>query len=50
MLVDTMTSELRVTDPDRIVTYNRIVDTLWAVALEGDDARRELARIAAALG
>jgi hypothetical protein len=31
------------------VTYNRIVDMLWTFALEGD-ARRELARIAAALG
>jgi transcriptional regulator with XRE-family HTH domain len=46
VLVDTMTSELRIVDPDQVAAYNRITDRLWPVAVEGDDARALLARLA----
>lgn len=47
--VETVTSEVRVTDSDQVAIYQQLADRLWSVAVEGDDARALLARIAAEL-
>jgi transcriptional regulator with XRE-family HTH domain len=52
---DTVTVELAHTEatmqePADIELYNRLADRLWTVAVEGDDARALLARVAANLG
>jgi uncharacterized protein DUF5753 len=49
VLVDTMTAELRITDPDQVMTYNRVIDRLWKVAVEGDGARGVLGDVSTAL-
>lgn len=49
VLVDTMTAELRITDPDQVMTYDRVVDRLWEVAVEGDSARGVLGDVSTAL-
>ena len=49
VLVETVSDELRVTDPDQVAIYRRLTDQLWSAALEGDDARALLARIAGEL-
>lgn len=43
-------TEVVTRDADDIALYNRIVSALWTVAVEGDDARAVLARVAAELG
>jgi hypothetical protein len=43
--VETVTAELVVTDPDEVVTYNRVTDLLWNAAAEGDVARALLLRV-----
>lgn len=45
-LVDTMSSELRITEPEQIALYHRVVDRLWPVTVQGDEARAQLARVA----
>lgn len=45
-LVDTLSSELRITDPEQVALHHRVVDRLWSVAAEADEAREVLARIA----
>lgn len=42
VLVETVTGELTVSDPDEVATYNEVTDLLWGVAAEGDAARRLL--------
>ena len=39
VLVENITAELRITDPDQIVVYHRLTDRLWNAAVEGDEAR-----------
>ncbi len=46
VLVDTLSSELRITDPEQVAIYHQVVDRLWSVAAEADEARGVLARIA----
>jgi transcriptional regulator with XRE-family HTH domain len=41
--VETVTAELTVDDPDELAVYNRLTDTLWSSAAEGDAARDILA-------
>jgi transcriptional regulator with XRE-family HTH domain len=45
-LVDTLSSELRIDDPEQVAVYHRVVDRLWPVAAEAGEARAVLARIA----
>lgn len=47
VLVETITAELRIRDADQVAIYNTLTDRLWSVALEGQEARALLARIAA---
>ena len=49
VMVETVTRELRITDPDEIDMYTDLTDQLWSVAAEGDEARALLSRIAADL-
>ena len=44
-LVETVNTEINTDDPDDLVLYNRLTDSLWTTALQGDDARRLLVRI-----
>lgn len=46
VLADTLSSELRITDPEQVALYHRVVDRLWPVAVEGEEARSLLVRIA----
>lgn len=46
VMVETVTAELRVTDPDEVATYNKVTDLLWSAAVEGDAARALLLRLA----
>jgi hypothetical protein len=51
VFVETVSSELRVHDPDQVAIYNTLTDRLWKRAVDGDDARALLtARTAAAHG
>lgn len=50
VMVETVTRELRITDPDEVEAYSALTDQLWSVAVEGDDARALLARVATELG
>lgn len=43
-------TEVTTKDAEDSALYNRIVDALWTVAVEGDEARGVLTRIAAGLG
>lgn len=47
VLIETVSEELRIVDPDQIALYHRLTDRLWSVAVDGDAARTRLARIAA---
>lgn len=47
--VETVSQELRIIDPEQVALYHRLTDRLWTGAMEGDDARALLARIAADL-
>jgi len=44
VLVETVTEELRVSDPEQVAVYERLTDRLWTAAIEGVDARALLAR------
>ncbi|CRK59186.1 putative DNA-binding protein [Alloactinosynnema sp. L-07] len=43
VMVETITGESHVSDPDEVGTYMELTDRLWAVAAEGDQARALLA-------
>jgi transcriptional regulator with XRE-family HTH domain len=47
VLVETVSEELRVVDPDQVSIYARLVDRLWAEAIEGDQAQALLIRAVA---
>jgi transcriptional regulator with XRE-family HTH domain len=44
--VENITGEGRVADPDDVAVYHRLTDRLWSAAVEGDQARAVLARVA----
>lgn len=46
VLVETITDELRIRDPEQVATYNLLTDRLWKVAAEGDAARAILTHLA----
>lgn len=45
VMVETVTAELRITDPDEVATYGEVTDLLWSAAVEGDEARALLLRL-----
>lgn len=45
--VEHVSAELTIDDPDQVAIYHRLMDRLWQVACEGDEARAVLQRIAA---
>lgn len=45
-MVETVTGELTVTDPDEVATYSKLTGLLWSSAAEGDEARAILSRLA----
>jgi transcriptional regulator with XRE-family HTH domain len=47
VLIETITNEHRISDPDQVATYNTLTDRLWEQAAERDNARAVLATIAA---
>jgi len=46
VLVETVSEELRIVDPDQVSIYHRLTDRLWTVAVEGDEARTLIRHIA----
>lgn len=46
VVVETTDSEVTAEDPADILLYNRVMDELWTVAVEGNDARALLLRLA----
>lgn len=46
VLVETVSDELRIEDPDQVAIYRRLLDRLWSVAVEGDQARAVLRAVA----
>lgn len=46
---ETLVGERRIGDPDEVAIYNEVTDRLWSAAVEGDEARGVLARIATRL-
>lgn len=44
--IELVSEEIRVKDPDQVAIYRRMLDALWTVAVEGDDARALLLRLA----
>ncbi|MEV4729765.1 helix-turn-helix transcriptional regulator [Saccharopolyspora sp. NPDC049426] len=44
-LVETVNTEINTDDPEDVALYNRLTDSLWNAALQGDDARRLLVRV-----
>lgn len=46
VFIENITAEVRVTDETDVAIYHRLADALWSVAVEGDDARALLARVA----
>lgn len=47
VLVENVTADVHITDPDEVAVYDALTDRFWEVAVEGDEARVLLARIAA---
>ncbi|GAA0516348.1 transcriptional regulator [Saccharopolyspora subtropica] len=45
--VEHVSAELSIDDPDQVAIYHRLMDRLWQVACEGDDARAILQQLAA---
>ncbi|MEV0085281.1 helix-turn-helix transcriptional regulator [Saccharopolyspora sp. NPDC050642] len=45
VFVETVNTEISTDDPDDVALYNRLADSLWQAAVEGDDARRLLVQI-----
>ncbi|WP_168200578.1 helix-turn-helix transcriptional regulator [Allokutzneria sp. NRRL B-24872] len=50
VLVETVTAEHRITDPEQVAVYNRLTDRLWDSAAEDDAARAVLAETSAHWG
>ncbi|MCU1685092.1 MAG: family transcriptional regulator [Amycolatopsis sp.] len=46
VVVETIDSESTAENPADIALYQRVMDELWTVAVEGDDARAMVARLA----
>ena len=46
---ETVNAEITVSDPEDVGLYNRLLDGLWSVAVEGEQARALLTRVAAEL-
>lgn len=44
VLIETVDTEINTETPSDIETYNRLMDELWSVAAEGDEARKILVR------
>ncbi|WP_439662836.1 helix-turn-helix domain-containing protein [Lentzea sp. HUAS TT2] len=44
VLIETVDTEINTETPSDIETYNRLMDELWTVAAEGDEARKILVR------
>ncbi|MCS7477500.1 helix-turn-helix domain-containing protein [Umezawaea endophytica] len=49
VMIEFLTAEVRVSDPEEVATYGKLADRLWSVAAEGNDARELLTRVAAEL-
>jgi transcriptional regulator with XRE-family HTH domain len=47
VVIETIDSEITAENPADITLYHRVMDELWTVAAEGEDARAILARLAA---
>lgn len=45
VLIETITDELRIYDPEHLTIYNILTDRLWTAAAEGDDARAILTHL-----
>lgn len=45
-MVENVTAEITINDPDELAAYRTLTDKLWTVAVEGDDARALLLRLA----
>ncbi|MEU5847608.1 DUF5753 domain-containing protein [Saccharopolyspora shandongensis] len=45
VFVETINTEINTGDPDDVALCNRLADSLWQAAIEGDDARRLLVQI-----
>lgn len=45
VLVENITAEIRIDDPDQIATYQRLTSELWRSAATGPDARKVLHRL-----
>jgi hypothetical protein len=50
VFVENITAEVRVSDATEVATYHRLADALWTVAVEGNEARALLAKVASGLG
>ncbi|TCO64969.1 helix-turn-helix domain-containing protein [Actinocrispum wychmicini] len=50
VMIETVTGELSMIDPDEVATYNKVTDMLWAAAAESDAARELLVRQLPAAG
>jgi transcriptional regulator with XRE-family HTH domain len=44
VMVETVSAELSITDPDQVAIYERLTDRVWGVAVENEEARRLLVR------
>jgi hypothetical protein len=44
VMIETVTGELTVSDPDEVATYNKVTDMLWSAAVERDEVRSLLVR------
>jgi transcriptional regulator with XRE-family HTH domain len=45
VLVESVTAELRITDPDQLATYHRLTDRLWTTAAEAEEAQALLRKL-----
>lgn len=50
VVVETVNAEIKVRDMDDVALHERLLGLLWTVAVEGDQARALLAKVAADLG
>jgi hypothetical protein len=44
VLVENISAEVRITDPEQVAIYERLTNRLWAIAVEDDHARELLTR------
>jgi hypothetical protein len=45
-LVENITAEIRVEDADEVAIFHKVTDRLWKIAVERDEARAVLMRVA----